>query len=132
MRLHYDGNLLTVKLSVKFRGNTMEIDDVIVDTGSSHTVFSPDVLDQIGVTYENGDPVYEAYGIGGTVPFYTKILDEIIIGFLKIENFEVDIGMLPKSHKGLLGLDILKTNSFIVDMDKLELRLPETNTDMKR
>ena len=27
--------------------------DVIVDTGSSHTIFSPDVLEEIGVVYEN-------------------------------------------------------------------------------
>ncbi|MDF2652896.1 MAG: hypothetical protein K0Q73_8701 [Paenibacillus sp.] len=102
----------------------MQIEDIIVDTGSSHTVFSPDVMEQIGVTYENGDPVYEAYGIGGTVPFYTKIMDEIILDSLTIKKMEVDIGMLPKSHKGLLGLDILKVNGFVVDMDKLELRLP--------
>jgi hypothetical protein len=81
----------------------------------------------LAVTYENGDPVYEAYGIGGSVPFYTKIMDEIIIDTLKIKYIEVDVGMLPKSHKGLLGLDILKTNGFVVDMDKLELQLPESD-----
>lgn len=94
---------------------------MIIDTGSSHTIFSPDALEAIGVTYENGDPVYEAYGIGGTVPFYTKVMDYIQIGELKAEQIVVDVGMLPKSHMGLLGLDILKTYGFIVDMDKLEL-----------
>lgn len=126
MKIHYDGNLLTVTLSVAYRGKKMQIADVIVDTGSSHTIFCPDVLEQIGVTYENGDPVYEAYGIGGTVPFYTKIMDEIMVGSLKIKQMEVDVGMLPKSHKGLLGLDVLKSYGFIVDMDKLELRLSES------
>lgn len=29
--------------------------------------------------------------------------------------------MLPNSHKGLLGLDILRAYGFIVDMNKLEL-----------
>lgn len=126
MNIHYDGNLLTIALTVNYRGQMMQIADVIVDTGSSHTVFSPDVLEQIGVTYENGDPVYEAYGVGGTVPFYTKILDEIIIDSLSLKRVEVDVGMLPKSHHGLLGLDILQANGFIVDLDKLELRLPES------
>lgn len=125
MKIQYDGNLLTVTLFVTYRGETMQIADVIVDTGSSHTVFSPDVLEQIGVTYENGDPVFEAYGIGGAVPFYTKIMDEIMIGSLKIKQMEIDVGMLPKSHKGLLGLDVLKSNGFIIDLDKLELRLSE-------
>lgn len=77
MDIHYDGNLLTVELTVQYRSQSMKISDVIVDTGSSHTVFSPDVLEKIGVTYENGDPVYEAYGIGGTVPFTRKFLTRL-------------------------------------------------------
>lgn len=125
MKIQEDGNLLTISLTVTYRGKTTDIPDVIVDTGSSHTIFSPDVLEQIGVTYENGDPVYEAYGIGGSVPFYTKVLDEILLGSLRIEQFEVDVGMLPNAHQGLLGLDILKTNGFIIDMGKLELRLSD-------
>jgi hypothetical protein len=51
-------------------------------------------------------------------------MDEIQIDTLRIEDVEVDVGILPKSHKGLLGLDILKTYGFIVDMNKLELYSP--------
>lgn len=58
------------------------------DGGSSHTIFSPDVLEAVGVTYENGDPVYEAYGIGGTVSFYTKVMDYIQLDKLKAEQME--------------------------------------------
>jgi len=121
MKLQYDGQLLTAAVTVCYRGKVLELTDIIIDTGSSHTVFSPDAIESIGVTYENGDPVYEAYGIGGTVPFYTKILDFIRIDAFKAELVEVDVGMLPKSHKGLLGLDILKTYGFIVDLNRLEL-----------
>jgi hypothetical protein len=31
-----------------------------------------------------------------------------------------NVGILPKNHNGLLGLDVLLTYNFIVDMDKLE------------
>ncbi|MNC62342.1 hypothetical protein D3C75_1123560 [compost metagenome] len=55
------------------------------------------------------------------MPFYTKVMDQIVIDTLKIEHVEVDVGILPKTHKGLLGLDILKTYGFIVDMKELEL-----------
>nr|WP_280740290.1 retropepsin-like aspartic protease [Paenibacillus maysiensis] len=77
-----------------------------MDTGSSHTIISPDILEEIGVTYETGDSIYEAYGIGGSIPFYTKIMDRIEIGTNSIQNIDVDVGILPKDHKGLLGLDI--------------------------
>ncbi|OME77954.1 hypothetical protein BK120_24985 [Paenibacillus sp. FSL A5-0031] len=127
MKMNDDGQLLTTTITLCYRGKTLQISDIIIDTGSSHTVFSPDILDTIGVTYENGDAVYEAYGIGGTVPFYTKVMDFIQLDNLKAEQIEVDVGMLPNSHKGLLGLDILKTHGFIMDMDKLELYKPNSN-----
>ncbi|WP_262393058.1 retroviral-like aspartic protease family protein [Sporolactobacillus inulinus] len=54
MKLSYDGQLITTTLYVEFRGMAVEINDVIVDTGSSHTVINPDILEKIGVRYENG------------------------------------------------------------------------------
>ncbi|GGA40542.1 retropepsin-like aspartic protease family protein [Paenibacillus physcomitrellae] len=122
MKINYDGQLITTSLTVTFRGRALRIDDVIIDTGSSHTIISPDILEEIGVTYETGDSIYEAYGIGGSVPFYTKIMDRVEIGTRSIENIEIDVGILPKDHKGLLGLDILKQHSFIIDLKTLELR----------
>ncbi|KXH87533.1 retropepsin-like aspartic protease [Sporosarcina sp. HYO08] len=121
MKIAFDGQLITTTLIVTYQGKTMQIDDVIIDTGSSHTVFSPDVLENIGVTYENGDTIYEAYGIGGTVPFYTKIMDEIQIDEFIAKEIEIDVGVLPKDHNGLLGLDILLTFNFILDLDRLKL-----------
>lgn len=91
------------------------MNDIIIDTGSSHTDISPDILEEIGVVYEYGDNIYEAYGIGGSVPFYTKIMDEIQIDTFIVKDIEVDVGILPKDHKGLLGLDILLTYNFIID-----------------
>lgn len=121
MKINYDGQLITTSLTVTFRGETLKIDDVIIDTGSSHTIISPDVLEEIGVIYETGDSIFEAYGIGGSVPFYTKTMDRIVIGTDSIENIEIDVGILPKDHKGLLGLDILKEQNFIIDLKRLEL-----------
>lgn len=121
MRIIYDGQLITTTITICYQGKTLRVDDVIIDTGSSHTIFCPDVLEQIGVRYENSDSVYEAYGIGGTVSFYTKVMDGIEIDNFEIKNIEIDVGVLPKNHKGLLGLDILKKYKYIVDMDKSEL-----------
>ncbi|WP_227011875.1 retropepsin-like aspartic protease [Paenibacillus lutimineralis] len=113
---------MTTSLTVTFRGRVLRIEDVVIDTGSSHTIISPDILEEIGVTYETGDCIYEAYGIGGSIPFYTKIMDRIEIGARIIENIEIDVGILPKDHRGLLGLDILKQQNFIIDLKTLELR----------
>ncbi|WP_246059390.1 hypothetical protein [Paenibacillus lautus] len=50
-------------------------------------------------------------------------MDRIQIGARSIENIEIDVGILPKDHKGLLGLDILKQQNFIIDLKTLELRI---------
>lgn len=62
-------------------------------------------------------------GLVESIPFYTKIMDRIEIGARSIENIEIDVGILPKDHKGLLGLDILKQQNFIIDLKTLELRI---------
>lgn len=121
MNLIDDGQLITTSFIVTYRDNSLKIDDAIVDTGSSHTVISPDILESIGVNYENGDTIYEAYGIGGSIPFYTKIMDSLKIDTFIIENFEVDVGMLPKEHPALIGLDVLKRYNFIIDLGQLKL-----------
>ncbi|SDI48217.1 retropepsin-like aspartic protease [Alteribacillus bidgolensis] len=122
MNLQFDGELLTVSITVIYRRSLLHIDNVIIDTGSSHTILTPDVLEKIGVIYENGDPVYEAYGIGGSAPFYTKVMDEIRIGPYVLTNHKIDVGILPKHHNGLLGLDILMHNGFMIDFQQLILK----------
>jgi predicted aspartyl protease len=127
MNLYYNSQLVTTSFFVTYRGKSLKIDDVVVDTGSSHTVISPDILESIGVSYENGDTVYEAYGIGGSVPFYTKIMDSLKIGTFTKKDFEVDVGMLPKEHPALIGLDVLKRYNFIIDLGELKL-FPSAHT----
>ncbi|WEG10778.1 retropepsin-like aspartic protease [Pullulanibacillus sp. KACC 23026] len=104
----------------------MEINNVVIDTGSSHTAINPDFLSEIGVSYENGDIVYEAYGIGGNVHFYSKKMDSIEIGDFKISSVEIDVSILPNEHSGLLGLDILLKSGFILDLNNLELSLSKS------
>lgn len=37
MKISFDGQLITTSISVTFRENRLKIDDMIIDTGSSHT-----------------------------------------------------------------------------------------------
>ncbi|REE86162.1 hypothetical protein A8990_11159 [Paenibacillus taihuensis] len=75
----------------------------------------------------NYDGQLLTYGIGGSVAFYTKILDEIFIDKVRLTEVEIDVGMLPRHHKGLLGLDILKKYGFIIDLHQLELYTSHNN-----
>lgn len=122
--MFFDGQLITTTLSVTFRGKTLKVENVVVDTGASHTAISPDILETIGVSYESADTIYEVYGIGRSVPFYTKVMEEIRMDSFVIEDVEIDVGILPRDHSALLGLDILKEHRFIIDLERLELNVP--------
>lgn len=50
-------------------------------------------------------------------------MDRVEIGERSIENIEIDVGMLPKDHNALLGLDILKEQNYIIDLKTLQLRI---------
>ncbi|MCM3038775.1 retropepsin-like domain-containing protein [Paenibacillus motobuensis] len=55
MKINYDGQLITTSLTITFRGKVLRIDDVIIDTGSSHTVISPDVLEKYKVSLDKNN-----------------------------------------------------------------------------
>ena len=59
MKISFDRQLTTTSLIVTFRGKLLQIDDIIIITGSSHIVISPDILEEIGIMYELGDDIYE-------------------------------------------------------------------------
>jgi hypothetical protein len=48
-------------------------------------------------------------------------MDNVQIDTFTIKDFELDVGMLPNDHNGLLGLDILKSYNFTIDLENLEL-----------
>lgn len=65
MKINYDAQLITTSLTVTIRERTLKIDDVIIDTGSSHTIISPDVLEEIGVITKQGIQYMKHTGLEG-------------------------------------------------------------------
>lgn len=52
MRINYDGQLILTSLHVIFRNKSLLIDNIVIDTGFSHTIISPDILEEIDVRYD--------------------------------------------------------------------------------
>ena len=102
----------------------MEINNVVIDTGSSHTVINPDYFVWRLVSPTRTETQFmRPMGLVVTVHFYAKTMDSIEIGDFKLGNVEIDVSILPNDHSGLLGLDILLKSGFILDLNTLELSL---------
>ncbi|SDH39294.1 Aspartyl protease [Alteribacillus persepolensis] len=130
MDLTVQNGLLTTTMTIFFQNKSLTVDEIIIDTGSTHTMISADVVSDIDITYQNNDPIYEAYGIGGSAYFFTKTMDEIHIGSYVWTHHPIDIGTLPPRHNGLIGLDLLMKQPLMIDFQKQILHSSMKNTSM--
>ncbi|MDQ0218356.1 hypothetical protein ELQ35_12320 [Peribacillus cavernae] len=122
MKLELVNRLLEVKMAISYKGKTKIIDKLVIDTGAAHTLISSDIVDDIGIYFENGDPLVSAYGIGGEEYSFRKLVDFTKLGTHEISEMKLDFGDLNDwGINGLIGLDILMNGKFIIDLEKLEL-----------
>lgn len=115
-------HLLEVKMAISYKGITKIIDKLVVDTGAAHTIISSDIVEDIGIYFENGDPLVSAYGIGGEEYSFRKPVEFIRLGTHAIPEIKLDFGNLGDwGINGLIGLDILMDGKFLIDLENLEL-----------
>lgn len=109
-------------MEISYKGKTKIIDKLVIDTGAAHTLISSDIVEDIGIYFENGDPLVSSYGIGGEEYSFRKLVDYIKLSSHEIPEIKLDFGNLDEwGINGLIGLDILMNGKFIIDLEKLEL-----------
>ena len=122
MKLDLVNHLLEMEMTISYKGETKVIDKLVIDTGAAHTLISSDVVEDIGIYFENGDSLVSAYGIGGEEYSFRKPVDSIKLGTYEVPKMKLDFGDLGEwGINGLIGLDILMNGKFIIDLEKLEL-----------
>lgn len=124
MKLRLAQGLVYVEMDVTFRGRSLHLSDVILDTGSAGTIFAADRLLEIGVAPEPADAIRRIRGVGGTEYVFTKSLDRLAVGEMEIDRFEIEIGAMDYGFPadGILGLDYLLKAGALIDLRRLELR----------
>lgn len=125
MKIRLEHGLAYVEATLTFRGRSLLLRDTILDTGSSSTIFAADRLLEIGVVPEPTDALHRLRGIGGTEYAFTKRLDLLAVGDLKVPDFEIEVGAMDYGFPadGILGLDYLLRSGAFIDLRRLDLRL---------
>jgi hypothetical protein len=124
MTIRLEHSLAYVEIALTYRGNTLSLDSVILDTGSASTLFASDCLFEVGVVPEPSDPLRRIRGIGGVEFVFTKRIDRLAVGEITVDDFEIEVGAMEYgfSAQGILGLDFLLRAGVLIDLDRLELR----------
>lgn len=126
IKIEYKDGLLFTSLEIFFRGSSLVIDNIVIDTGATETIISPDVVEEIGIFAELEDDVHSFYGVGGSLHnFFSKPVDGITLGNVKLNKTKLDFGVVDPQEQinGLLGLDILKRLNAVIDLKELSLSL---------
>lgn len=123
MKFEYRDGLLFTSMTLKFQGREKKINNIVIDTGASHTLISQDVVDEIGIRVSVEDDIITSYGIGGKEHAFAKKVDSVEVGEYELKDKLIDFTSFQYHDiNGLLGLDILLEEKFNIDLNKLELR----------
>jgi len=63
--IYFDGQLIYASLKLTYKGNCKVVDKLVVDTGAAKSFISVDAVEEINVTFEDGDYITTVYGTGG-------------------------------------------------------------------
>jgi predicted aspartyl protease len=130
MRLTLKYDLPFVTTTLVYRQAEIEVPLVLVDTGSARTMFAADVVAQIGLLPEPEDTLLTVRGVGGAEVVFTRVVDRVQVGPQGVEQFEVEIGGMDYGFEinGILGMDLLTRVGAIINLDRLQLELPDVET----
>ncbi len=125
MNIRIEEGLPFVTISLFHRQRQIELEQVIVDTGSAGTIFKYSKVKSIGIQQDAEDDAHRISGVGGKEFVFTKRLDGITLGEATVPNFEVEIGTMDYgfSIDGILGLDFLSEVGAIIDLKKFEIHI---------
>ncbi len=122
MNIELRDGLLFTSVEIEFMGQSKIIDNIVIDTGASHSLFSQDAVDEIGIRVSVEDEIVVSYGIGGKEHAFIKNIDKIKIDTFTANNVALDFTSFPyEDINGLLGLDFLLEGGFIIDLKNIQI-----------
>ncbi|MBS4192291.1 retropepsin-like domain-containing protein [Bacillus sp. FJAT-49705] len=118
----YDG-LPIVSVSLSYKGKTMFLHNVLLDTGCSMTIFDTAEVESIGLIIDrkNGRP-RRMYGVGGESELcYEQNVKKIKINNHLLDSFPLQLGITKETYgfNGILGIDFMIKSGSIIDFKKM-------------
>ena len=104
------------------RGRSIRL---LIDTGASLTIFTPGVLEQRGISYQDTGRTAVFNTANGTVRAPVYKLDALSVGDWQVKQLEIGVLALAgmPGVDGLLGMNFLSHFRFFIDQNEALLRL---------
>ena len=112
-----------ITATIEADGQSLTLENVLLDTGSGECVFKTELLDKIGVQAKPTDRLITLVGIGGEEVVVQTQVDAVSIGTLRISPFMIQVGSMEYGFEmdGIIGMDFLLKTGAKLDFAKMEI-----------
>jgi len=124
MQLSLKYSLPFTTITIAYQGRTLEISEVLVDTGSGGTVLAADLLTTIQITPVAEDVLHMISGVGGSEVVFTRKIDYLQVGDKRIEDIEIEVGGMDYGFQinGILGMDFLLRAGATINLREMKIQ----------
>lgn len=92
MLLTFRHDLAFVTATLSYSGKSIEVANVLIDTGAASTIVNADLAADAGVYVSPTDTLRRLRGVGGHEHVFTRHVDRFAVGDHGIDGFELEIG----------------------------------------
>jgi predicted aspartyl protease len=123
VQLTFRHDLAFVTATLTYADVSIEIADVLVDTGAATTIINADLAAEAGVYVSPADTLRRLRGVGGHEHVFSRRVDRFAIGDHGLDNFELEIGEMDYGFQigGILGMDFLRAAGAVIDLGRLRI-----------
>ncbi len=125
MNIKMRDGLAFINVTLIYQQKVLEIEDVLLDTGSASTIFSYTVLEAAGFELNPDDRLRQIQGVGGVEYVFARRIDRLIMDDFQAIDFEIEVGAMDYGFQinGIVGMDFLVKGGFLIDLAKLKINL---------
>ena len=109
--------------TICYQQQCIELENVLIDTGSASTIFSVDKMLVLGLEYAADDAVHRIHGVGGSEFVFSKRVNSLFLDELVCTNFEIEVGAMNYGFEldGIVGVDFLVQVGAVIDLSRMEI-----------
>ena len=124
MHIELKDSLPFVSVTVAYKGASLHIPDILIDTGSCSTILSADIVSGIQLTPSPEDIIYAIRGVGGSEVVFSRTVDFLRVGEKTLSDFQIEIGGMDYGFdiNGILGMDFLIGSQAFINLQSMDLR----------
>lgn len=109
--------------TIEYNNRSLTLENVLLDTGSASTLFHVERLMAVNWVMEPDDMIRRIRGVGGTEFVFSKQVDALSVGRLRVAQFEIEVGAMEYGFEldGIIGLDFLRADGAKIDLGELTI-----------